>query len=434
MLTEKVELFLEKYKLLTPKNNIIVAFSGGYDSLCLLSIMKEISKKYDLNLTAIHLNHAWRGEESDLEEYRCREFCKDIAFYSEKLNDDIPHTETAGRQARYDFFEKCAKKFNSKAILTAHNANDNAETIFYRIIKGTGLTGLEGIAEKRDVYYRPLLGIYRKDIETYCKQHKLIPNNDSSNNDTKYARNKIRKEIFPLLKEITPDFEKKLNELALVAKESNQIINAQIKPLEQYKTYEFSNLNICIKNAIVHKFFRENNLDYDKTKVTSLIEKIDKYSKLKSGKKISLTSKLWLFVNSEKMEILTDAKTINNDIQINNEGIYFFDKYKFSIKKAGKVQRDFPKDDEFTALAELKDINFTLRNRKNGDIIQPLGMIGTQKLKKYLTGKAIPKHEKDNLVCLCKDNEVLWVAGYGISDKIKVVNKPTHILKLERDK
>ena len=106
MLKKTVELFLEKYKLLDAKNNIIVAFSGGYDSMCLLDIMIKLKEKYHFNLIAIHLNHNWRGEESDKEENLCKLFCKDITFYSEKLPSDVPHTETAARDARYDFFEK----------------------------------------------------------------------------------------------------------------------------------------------------------------------------------------------------------------------------------------------------------------------------------------------------------------------------------------
>ena len=139
-ITGKVKYFLTKHNLMNTKNNILVAFSGGYDSMCLLDILSE----FNLNILAIHLNHNWRGEESDKEEENCRFFCKSkkIDFYCEKLPAGLPRTETAARKARYDFFENCAKKFNSTTVLTAHNANDNAETIIYRMVKGTGITGL----------------------------------------------------------------------------------------------------------------------------------------------------------------------------------------------------------------------------------------------------------------------------------------------------
>ena len=165
--------------------------------MCLLDILSE----FNLNILAIHLNHNWRGEESDKEEENCRFFCKSkkIDFYCEKLPARLPRTETAARKARYDFFENCAKKFNSTTVLTAHNANDNAETIIYRMVKGTGITGLCGISEKREIFYRPLLKTKRSEIVDYCNENNLTPNNDSSNSNTAYTRNYLRLNVIPAL-------------------------------------------------------------------------------------------------------------------------------------------------------------------------------------------------------------------------------------------
>ena len=433
MIKETVKLFLEKYNLLQPKNNIIVAFSGGYDSMCLLHIMMQLSKDYDLNLIAVHLNHGWRGKESDAEENVCMAFASEITFYSEKLPKHIPHTETAAREARYRFFEKCAKKFESKVILTAHNANDNAETIFYRLMKGTGITGLEGIQENRHLYYRPLLNVYRDEIEKYCRKHKLTPNQDSSNDDTKYIRNKIRKEIFPAIRKDFPGVEKSLNNLAVSAKAVNKIIQEQIKSLESYTTDEFSKLDANIQSVIVHRFFREENLDYDKKKIEDLLTFIIKNKNSKAGKTVSLTNNLWLFVNNKEIKKLNKLTTDSDyRIKINGEGKYRVNGYIFEVSKAKKTPKRYPKDNEYIAYAELSEINYTLRNRTDGDIIHPLGMSGSQKLKKYLNGKKIPKHERDKIPFLCKNNEILWAPGIGISDKISVKTKPTHILKLKR--
>src|SRR5574344_301352 len=178
-LIQNVELFLKKYKLEKQKK-ILVAFSGGVDSMCLADILAKLSSKYNFKVILIHLNHNWRGIESKQEEENAKDFAKskNIEFYSETLPIDTPHTETAARELRYEFFENCAKKFNSKTVLTAHNANDNAETILYRITKGTGIIGLCGIREQRDIFYRPLLTVERKDIENYCKLNNLTPNID----------------------------------------------------------------------------------------------------------------------------------------------------------------------------------------------------------------------------------------------------------------
>ena len=437
MLKERVKLFLEEYNLLTNNNNIIVAFSGGYDSMCLLDIMQELKNEHNFNLIAVHLNHNWRGEESDKEEEICREFCKNIQFYSEKLEEGLPHTETYARDARYNFFERCANKFNSKIVLTAHNANDNAETVYYRLQKGTGITGLEGIQEKRDIFYRPLLNTYRHEIEDYCRTHNLKPNFDSSNNNNKYRRNEIRNKIFPKLKEVIPNIEECLNNLSKSAKEANKIINDNIKNLEEYSTEKFTKLPDYYQNAIVHKFFREYNLDYDKKTITQIVDFINSNSNVKSGKKRSLTTDKWLFLNDKKIEIIKTTKCNNEELVINKIGEYRFGQHIFEIKECNKIPNKYPNDNYMTAYVELKDINLVIRNRKNGDKIQPLGVNGTQKIKKYFNERKIPNHEKDNITLLCDKDEVLWVAGYGISEKIRVKTSPTHIIKLrslENDK
>ena len=161
-IVNKVKNFLKEYNVGT---KVICALSGGCDSV----VMTYILSKLGLEVVAIHLNHNWRGEESLRDENFSREFSKSlgIEFYSEKLSFDVKKTETDAREARYLFFKSCAKKFNSKYIFLAHNKNDNAETLLYRVIKGTGLKGLCSIPKHRDIFYRPLLDVTREEIETY---------------------------------------------------------------------------------------------------------------------------------------------------------------------------------------------------------------------------------------------------------------------------
>ena len=267
----KVEEFLSTHNLLNSKEKILVAFSGGYDSMCLL----DICNKLNLNVTAIHLNHNWRGEESDKEENNCRIFCQEkaIEFYSEKLPTGVPQTETFARMARYDFFEKCATKFNSKIIFTAHNKNDNAETLLYRIAKGTGIVGLSGIASVRGQYYRPLINTQREEIEEYCNKNLITPNEDSSNNNTKYQRNFIRHNILPELKKINPNIIDTINTLSEVAKLDNEIIEEYLKTLNNpYKTSNFKNYSFAVKSRLCYNLFLQNGLEYDREKINRVIK------------------------------------------------------------------------------------------------------------------------------------------------------------------
>ena len=410
MIKDNIKNFIKKHNL---SGTIIVAFSGGYDSMCLLDILNKLGEK----IIAAHLNHNWRGEESLKEAENCKNFAKSrgIQYYSEILPDSIEKTETAAREARYDFFRRCAKKFNSKIVFTAHNFDDNAETVLYRIIRGTGTIGLQGIAVKTT----------RAEIEKYCKDNNLNPNNDSSNSDTKYKRNFIRHKIIPLLKEINPNVTDALNSLSEIAYEDNNLINTYL-PTNLIQASEIE------QKRLIYKILNEYNLDYDREKIENIQKFIQENKNSKSGKKISLADNLWLFVSTKKAEIISKTEKNTEEINISKCGKYEFEDYIFSIEKYNKEITEFPHDTEYKAYISVDEINFTLRHRKDGDKIQPLGSKGSQKLKKYLNEKKIPQHEKDKLIFLCKDNEILWAAGIGISEKIKVAQKPTHMLKLEK--
>ena len=441
MIEESVKTFIEKYNL---SGKFLVAFSGGFDSMCLLDVLHKMG----CDVVAIHLNHNWRGEESRQEEENCRNFAhqKGIEFYSETLSDDIAHTENDARDARYKFFEKCAKKFNSKVVFTAHNYNDNAETVLYRIIKGTGTQGLQGISETRDIYYRPLLNVSREKIENYCLLNGLNPNKDSSNEDIKYKRNLIRIEILPLMQEINPNVIDAINSLSQIAKEDEKGENSQ--------------------KYFVRQLLIDNNLDYDRKRIEELAKFIEENKTSKSGKTISLSKDLWLFVSEKGIKVVSKPQKSDLEIQINREAKYEFGGKLFIIQKypphpnplpqgegacannllnfqfnnltynslpscpPDLLSSYFPHDSEFKAYISTDKIDFTLRYRQDGDFIQPLGCKGKQKLKKYLNEKKVPKFEKDNIILLCKDKEVLWVSGYGLSEKIKVTQNPTHIIEL----
>ncbi len=397
--------------------------------MCLLHVMHFMGFE---NITAIHLNHNWRGEESFREMERCKKFCEEtgIKFYTETLCRDIPKTETAAREARYEFFRRCAEKFNSDIVFTAHNADDNAETLIYRIAKGTGLDGLAGISEAREIFYRPLLKVSRQEIEKYCRDNNLSPNQDSSNNDLKYKRNLIRHKVIPVLKDINPEFLNAVNTLTELAAETSEYFN---KLTETTSTQYFLSQHKAVQTRIIKKMLVDNKIDYDKEKIELILEFIIKNSAEKSGRTYSLSSDLFMFANRKTFEIISKTPINKEEVTIKSIGDYNFSDYEFSLKECRECPEEFPPDNGNTAFVCLDGIDFTLRTRRDGDIIFPLGAGGRQKLKKYLNGKKVPPHKKDKLVFLCRGSEVLWAPGFGISERIKVKNKQvTHLLKLRR--
>ena len=172
---ERIKSFLLKYNL--QDKTIIVGFSGGYDSMCLLDALYHIKQQenfYDLNIIAAHFNHNWRGEESLREQEVCRLFAasKGFDFFTKTAPVGLKKSENEARIARYDFFEEALENYDADAVFTAHNKDDNAETVLYRVIKGTGLVGLKAISENRGAFYRPLLKISRAEIMDYCDNNK----------------------------------------------------------------------------------------------------------------------------------------------------------------------------------------------------------------------------------------------------------------------
>lgn len=436
---QTIKNFLKEHNLDKSESIYLVAFSGGYDSMCLLNALKNISSNA---ITAIHLNHNWRGEESDSEEKNCKEFCKKtgVKFYSEKLPDDIPHCETEARNARYEFFEKCAKKFNTNIVFTAHNKNDNAETVLYRISKGTGIKGLKGIDKIRGIYYRPLLNTERKDIEKYCKTHHLNPNNDSSNNDNIHKRNLIRNDVLPLLQQINPDITESLNSLIKNANEEEQILNEYIDIIKnrictetKFKMNDFLHLSYPVQMRLIYNLITPLvPQDYDRQRIQTLLDFINSNKNSKSGKICSVTTNYNLFVCSKYFELIKENKKEDVLIKINKTGEYKNGRITVNITECNSVPDKSNKFSGRTIYADLSsiDFDFELRTRNDGDIIQPFGLKGHQKLKKYLNSRKIPNHEKDSLLFLCQGNEVLWAVDLGISGKIKVKTVPTHKIEV----
>ena len=442
---ETVLEILKKYNLAERNKILLVGLSGGADSVCLSDILYKLSLNIGFKIIFCHLNHNWRGEHSLSDMQFCMKFAKErnIEILTEILSKDEKQTETNARELRYKFFKECQKKTRADAILLAHNKNDKVETLIYRIIKGTGIKGLSSIKEKRDDFIRPLINTSRYEIEEYCKSNNLEYVSDYTNFDNNYNRNYIRNEILPKFEKINSKYLDNINNLAKIAEADDELIEELIKNTEKsiksdekILTDKYNVLSENIKKRIILNIYLKYNIDYDLKRINDIYNFIEKNKSIVCGSKISLTKDLWLFVSKDTIEIITKSQKPTLKISICKEGKYQYLDYIFEIKKYdGDIPEKYPDDKEFKAYVEINEpINFELRSRKEGDYIQPLGLKGTQKLKKYLNSKKIKNHEKDYLIFLCKDNEVYWAPPYGLNDKIKVVSKPNYVISLNKRK
>ena len=282
MLEEKVLSTIKKYELIENGNTIVIGVSGGPDSMALLNILISLKKarKLDYQIVVAHINHGIRVEAEEETRY-VENFCKEHGIQCFIKRENVEElakmqkigTEEAGRKLRYSFFEEVAQKTNANKIVTAHNANDNSETVLMNLIRGTGTSGLKGIEAKRDnKYIRPLIECTRKEIEEYCEQNKLEPKQDKSNSENIYTRNKIRNILIPLIEnEFNPNIINSLNRMSQIVKEENEYLVKQVEKaykeivIEEYlgnKRLEeenvilldlkkFNNEDIVIKNRLV---------------------------------------------------------------------------------------------------------------------------------------------------------------------------------------
>ena len=240
MLEEKVLKVIKDYNLINKKDNIVIGVSGGPDSMALLNIFINLVKnnQLDVKIFVAHINHGIRKEADDETKF-VEEFCKNNnieCFIKREKVEELAKkqkigTEEAGRKLRYEFFEEIAKKTNSNKIATAHNANDNAETVLMNLMRGTGVSGLKGIEIKRDEkYIRPILKITRKEIEEYCIENNLDPKFDKTNKENIYTRNKIRNELIPYIeKDFNPNIISSLNRLSELAREEDEYLDKETK-------------------------------------------------------------------------------------------------------------------------------------------------------------------------------------------------------------
>ena len=274
---EKILKTIKKYNLISNGDKIVVAVSGGPDSMCLLNILKNLRQKFNIELFVAHINHMIR-EEADSETEYVKNYCEknNIKCFIKRANvlemakEQKKGTEEMGRIVRYDFFEYVANEVSANKIAIAHTENDNAETILMNLMRGASLEGLKGIEPIRGKYIRPLIECNREEIEKYCEINKLDPKFDKTNIDNTYTRNKIRNLLIPYIKkEFNPNIIETLNRLAVLARQDTTYFNKIVKEsyadillYENINNNDINNLNENSEKHIILDLKKFNKLEY----------------------------------------------------------------------------------------------------------------------------------------------------------------------------
>lgn len=425
-----------KKQLFNKTDTLIVALSGGVDSVVLVHLLKKLQ----FNLILAHCNFNLRGEESAQDELFCKNLANKIKtpFYSIQFNTKAyaqthkMSIQMAARELRYNWLNTICKDTKATYILTAHHANDVIETLFINMLRGTGINGLKGITEKSKTVVRPLLFATKYEIEAFAVQHKIDFRLDKSNLEDKYERNFLRLNVIPSLKKLNPLLEKTFIENTDRWKEEAGIVNTYLNDRWNKLIENKNNQLIINKHSLLNEPFLESLLNFglkdfgfSSTQLKNIVANIS--NRGLSGKLFTSAShQLTIAANNLVIQV-------NNNFDFNSitfQNLTELKKSKFL--KFSTVSR-FQLPNSNTLLIQPNKLIFpiTLRTVQKGDKFQPFGMKGFKLLSDFLKDLKLNAFEKKSVKLLVNgNNHIVWVIGYRSDNRYRVSESETNFYKL----
>ena len=422
--------YIQENNLINYGDTVICGLSGGADSCAMVSVLNSLKNELGINLICVHLNHMLRGEEAQRDMDFAENFCKKlgIPFYSRSVDikkmaeEKGVSLEDAGRMARYEFFEDILKKTGAQKIATAHNKNDNTETLLMHIIRGCGIGGLCAIPPKRDNIIRPLLNVSRDEIEEYCKTMGISYVTDSSNLSACYTRNKLRLEILPKIREINPSFDDAATRLIASAQEEAKVTAEILSSFDIAKsgdavTVDLKDISPTQKSVIPQLIIKAVKTFNAQTEISAkninilkecILEKKQTRVDIAKGCSVSLMyGKLVVFNPESKNEFCFELTPLS-PLKINGKEIYISNKKEYEY---------IPWDGKSRVL---------IRNRRNGDKLKVRNM--TKKVQDIFVNLKIERFKRDNLLVITYDDTPVWVEKAGRDDSLLQINSDFYII------
>lgn len=417
-------------------NKLLVAVSGGIDSMVLL----HLCHASNLDIQVAHCNFHLRGEDSNGDQEFVVSFCQKNGircFVQEFDTEEYASTkkvsiQIAARELRYQWFDDLLSKESLDYVLTAHHLDDAMETFLINFTRGTGIEGLLGIPEKNNKILRPLLPFTREEIENYAREERIVWREDRTNAETKYVRNKIRKEVLPILKSLNSSFSKSFqNTLHYLEETSEMAKDASLLYFKEVVSVVGKESHFSIVRLKEIPNFRAYLHSWIKPYGFKAWKDIDALIDGETGKMIFGTE--FVLLKNREFLILAPKSSIDSDEEV------------YSIHSLQSV--DLPIDLEFKedifsmelgkqpneifVDAEKLIFPLTLRKWKSGDVFYPIGMHGKKKLSKYFKDEKYSQIKKENTWLLCSDNQIVWVVGNRMDERFKITNTTTKILKIK---
>lgn len=436
----KIRFIAEKYNMLKEGDTVVCGLSGGADSVCLLLSLRELSAELGINVEAIHVNHCLRGDESDRDEQFCRDLCGrlglkftavscDVKSYSEK---NSLSCEEAARLLRYGIFGEYTQ---GKKLATAHNADDNLETMLLNLIRGTGLKGIAGIPPVRGNIIRPMLNVSRYEIEEYLKKNGQSYVTDSTNLTDDYTRNKLRHNIIPIMKEINGSLIETSVRTAGVLRSENELIESEVdeameKCLKNGVFMGLSEYSEVVVRRCISRFLSERNFPIS-------AKRLEECGNIAvNGGKLNISCNTYFVSDGmtvQLKEIIPPTEDIiSKELQLGENRLFPQAKLICEIVNCEnwKKNRFVHKKLTIYLLDYDKIIGRTVvRNRKFGDKIRLEGRSFTSSVKK-LINQTVPVSMRSTLHFIEDEEGTIFGEMIGIADRVAPDENTSRLLSI----
>ena len=392
---------LKKSGLIKKNEKILIAFSGGPDSVFLYNLLNFLKEEYFLEISLTYINHNLREDvKNDLKFVKNFSEENDVPLYVESVDvrkyatENKKSIELSARELRYEAIEKVLQNINYDKIATGHNLDDNIETFIFRLLRGTSLKGLKGIPEKRENIIRPILQFEKKEILNYLQENKKSYIIDYTNSENDYTRNYIRNEIFPMFVNINPTFRNKVNELI-----------QEINNKESLKTYISEEKNT--KEKFV-QYLEKYDVELSRKKIDQIFGTLYNENgnmNVNGSKEFYLGNGKILRKKYDKLEVIVEEKREVDEERVEIKQNIPIKWYDYNIILTDNIlhtksMEDFKEGNvtflKFTEKYEDENYKIFVRKRTEGDAIL-LNNLGHRKLKKILIDEKIPKWERDRI-------------------------------------
>jgi len=451
---KKVRETIIRYGMTDPGDLLVVAVSGGPDSVCLLDILNQLSDDLEVRLVVAHFNHGLRQAEDEHETRLVRKLAEsmDLPFETEKtslLGEGSASMEERARDARYEFFEKVRERSHARKIAVGHNLNDQAETVLMRLLRGSGPSGLAGIPPIRDNrIIRPLIEVKREDIESYIAARGLPYAIDSSNLDIRYLRNRIRIELMPMMLGYQPQLVEHLGRLATILRGEDSYMEGQAADWVERETEPGPNSDISVpvssfmklpgpfRNRVARHLLKKignglRRIDHDHIQsISSLANGVSPQgmTDLPNGLVVKKVYDTLTFSSGEEQGVLESSYILEGPGTLHME--HMGRSISIEEKEVG-ADHDMG-DSEWTAYLDAGRLEYPLlvRNFRPGDRFIPLGMKGHKKIKDFFIDLKVPSEVRAAIPILTSQDKVVWVCGYRIDERFKVTPRTKKILKV----